>query len=293
MASNLRSRLGEARILLVPGVYDALSGLLAQQAGAEAVYLSGASIAYTRFGRPDLGLVAMSEVADTLALLADRIAAPIIVDADTGYGNALNVQRTVRTFERAGAAAIQLEDQVFPKRCGHLSGKSLIPKSEMAGKIEAACDARASDQTLIIARSDAAGVNGLDDALARARAYEAAGADILFVEAPGSADDLKRIAGDLKGLKPLMANMVEGGQTPLHTAAELGDMGFSIAIFPGGLVRAQARHAQNYFKSLLENGSNRPFADNMLDFDGLNDVLETQAMLDLGAGYGTNDGEAT
>src|SRR5690606_22583120 len=158
------------RILLAPGVYDALSALIAEQAGAEAVYLSGASIAYTRLGRPDIGLVSMTEVADTLAMVRDRIGLPIVVDADNGFGNALNVQRTVRMVERMGAAALQLEDQTMPKRCGHLDGKSLISQAEMAGKIRAACDARASDETLIIGRTDAIAVEGFERALERAEA---------------------------------------------------------------------------------------------------------------------------
>ena len=166
--AGLKARLAQDRILLAPGIFDALTGLIAQQAGAEAVYLSGASIAYTRFGRPDIGLVTMTEVAEVVAAIADRIDVPVIVDADNGFGNALNVQRTVRTFERAGAAALQLEDQTLPKRCGHLSGKTLIPSEEMAGKIRAACDARASDDTFIVARTDAIAVEGFDAALDRA-----------------------------------------------------------------------------------------------------------------------------
>ena len=180
-------------ILLAPGIYDALSGLIAEQAGARAVYLSGASIAYTRFGRSDVGLVSASEVHDTLAAVTDRIQIPVIVDADTGFGNALNVQRTIRNFERAGAAAIQIEDQSFPKRCGHLDGKTLISKDEMVGKIKAAIDARKETNTLIIARTDARGVEGLSEAIDRAQAYQEAGADILFIEAPHSIDEMKLI----------------------------------------------------------------------------------------------------
>ena len=188
---TLKRRLRDKRILIAPGVYDALSGLIAEKAGAESVYLSGASIAYTRFGRPDIGLVAMS--ADTIAALRDRIALPIIVDSDTGFGNALNVQRTVRVFERMGANALQLEDQTSPKRCGHLDGKSLISTQEMAGKIRAACDTRASDETLIIARTDAVAVEGFEAAMERAEAYVGAGADLLFVEAPQSVDEIGKV----------------------------------------------------------------------------------------------------
>lgn len=183
---GLRERLAEPRIVLAPGVCDALTAAIAADSGFEALYVSGAAIAYTRLGRPDIGLVSMSEVADHVARIADRVATPLIVDADTGYGNALNVQRTVRAFERAGAAMIQLEDQTFPKRCGHLDGKGVIPMAEMVGKLRAAVDARQSAATLILARTDAVAIEGLEAAVRRAHAYAEAGADALFVEAPRS-----------------------------------------------------------------------------------------------------------
>src|SRR6186713_3537147 len=207
--TTLRSRLAAPPILVAPGVYDALTAHLAERAGFSAVYVSGAGIAYTRLGRPDIGLVAMSEVADTVALIRDRVGSHLIVDADTGYGNALNVVRTVREFERAGANAIQLEDQDFPKRCGHLDGKALIPADEMCGKIRAAVDARRSRETLIVARTDAVAVEGFERAIERATMYREAGADVLFVEAPRSGDDLARINSVLGSSVPLMANMVE------------------------------------------------------------------------------------
>lgn len=282
---NLRDRLSGDRILVAPGVYDALSGLLAEQAGAEAVYLSGASIAYTRFGRPDIGLVSMSEVADTIAVLRDRIALPIVVDADNGFGNALNVQRTVRVFERMGAGALQLEDQTLPKRCGHLDGKSLIPAVEMAGKLRAACDARASDGTLIIARTDAIAVEGFEAALDRAEMYLEAGADLLFVEAPRSLEEIERVVSRFAARVPLMANMVEGGKTPMLDAAGLEKIGYRFVIFPGGIVRAIAATAREYYASLIANGSNQPFRNRMFDFTGLNDVIGTPGMLAEGKRY--------
>ena len=272
--------------VLAPGIYDALSGLIASRAGARAVYLSGASIAYTRFGRPDIGLVGMSEVHDTLAAVTERIGLPVIVDADTGFGNALNVRRTVRWFERAGAAAIQLEDQSLPKRCGHLDGKSLIPGGEMVGKIKAALDARESSKTLIIARTDARAVEGLDAAIDRAESYLEAGADILFIEAPQSQEEMRVIADRFGKRVPLLANMVEGGKTPLGTAKELADLGYSIAIFPGGAVRAISRHLEDYYGGLIENGNNADFKDRMHDFHGLNDIIGTSEMLKLGGKYG-------
>ena len=195
---NLPALLAEPNLLLAPGIYDSLSGLIATNAGAKAVYLSGASLAYTRFGISDLGLVSVSEVNDTLAAITDRIETPVIVDGDNGFGNALNVQRTVRSFERSGAAAIQLEDQAFPKRCGHLDGKTLISKAEMVGKIKAALDARNNQDMQIIARTAARAVEGLSAAVDRAEAYCEAGADILFIEAPQSLDEMKQ----LKWMRP-------------------------------------------------------------------------------------------
>ena len=271
--------------LLAPGIYDALSGLIAEQSGAQAVYLSGASIAYTRFGRSDVGLVSVSEVHDTLAAVTDRIKIPIIVDADTGFGNALNVQRTVRNFERAGAAAIQIEDQSFPKRCGHLDGKVLIKTDEMVGKVKAAVDARKTSDTLIIARTDARAVEGLQEAIDRAHTYEEAGADILFIEAPRSVDELKVIRKSFHLNTPLLANMVEGGKTPLKTADDLKSLGFNIVIFPGGAVRAATFQLQEYYAGLLENGSNAEFSKRMHDFDSLNAVIGTPELLSIGKKY--------
>ena len=271
--------------LLAPGIYDALSGLIAEQSGAQAVYLSGASIAYTRFGRSDVGLVSVSEVHDTLAAVTDRIKIPVIVDADTGFGNALNVQRTIRNFERAGAAAIQIEDQSFPKRCGHLNGKVLIKTDEMVGKVKAAVDARKTSDTLIIARTDARAVEGLQEAIDRAQSYKEAGADIIFIEAPRSVDELKIIRKSFHLNTPLLANMVEGGKTPVKTADELKNLGFNIVIFPGGAVRAATFQLQEYYAGLLENGSNAEFSKRMHDFDSLNAVIGTPELLSLGKKY--------
>lgn len=282
---SLKQSLQGDRVVVAPGVYDALTAALAADAGFEALYLSGAAIAYTRLGRPDIGLVSMSEVAEVVALVRDRVPTPLVVDADTGYGNALNVQRTVRMFERAGASAIQLEDQGFPKRCGHLQDKALIRDAEMAGKIKAAVDARRSEQTLIIARTDAVAVEGFARAVERARLYAAAGADVLFVEAPKSREQLAAVTAELGALRPLLANMVEGGDTPLASAAELGAIGFRLVIFPGGIVRALARTAQDYYRSLAANGSNQPFQDRMFDFRALNALIGTPGMLARGQEY--------
>ncbi|MCO4844065.1 MAG: isocitrate lyase/phosphoenolpyruvate mutase family protein [Yoonia sp.] len=278
---TLRERLKQPNILVAPGVYDGLTANLATQSGFEALYLSGAAVAYTRLGLPDIGLSTASEMADTMALIAERTDLPVIMDADTGFGNALNARRTMQTYERAGAAAIQIEDQTFPKRCGHLTDKSLISSREMADKIAAVADARRRD-TLIIARTDAIAVEGFDAATCRAEAYIAAGADALFIEAPRSAVELQKIGDQFAGRVPLMANMVEGGATPVLDAQSLEAMGFDIVIFPGGIVRALTKTAQDYYDSLHKSGSNAPFADRMFDFDGLNEAIGTAEFLSLG-----------
>ena len=282
---TLKQRLTQGSALLAPGIYDALSALIAEQAGFEALYLSGASIAYTRLGRPDIGLTTASEVEDTLARITERVALPVIVDADTGFGNALNTQRTVRAFERAGAAMIQLEDQGFPKRCGHLDGKTVIPVAEMAGKLRAALDARRSADTLILARTDALAVEGLDAAFDRAEAYLATGVDALFIEALRTPAQMDAACARFAGRVPLLANMVEGGKTPVQSADELGARGFRIVIFPGGTARAVAHTLQGYYAGLRASGSTVGWRERMLDFDGLNSVIGTPQLLDQGRRY--------
>ncbi|MCA0919913.1 isocitrate lyase/PEP mutase family protein [Pseudooceanicola nanhaiensis] len=284
--TSLKTLLADpARGIVAPGVYDAFTALLAEQAGFDCLYLSGASIAYTRLGRPDIGLVSVSEVISTVELITDRVGLPMIVDGDTGFGNALNVQRTVRGFERAGAQAIQMEDQSFPKRCGHLAGKKLIPAAEMVGKIHAAVDARKSEGFQIIARTDAIAVEGFDAALERAEMYVEAGADVLFIEAPRSLEQMEVIAKTFAARIPLLANMVEGGMTPMGSAQELHDRGFRVVIFPGGVARAMLRQGQAYYASLKENGSNAPFKERMAVFDELNEVIGLPQMLEHGAKY--------
>ena len=283
MTMNLRTRLQQKKLLLAPGVYDALTALLADQAGFEALYLSGASIAYTRLGRSDVGLVTASEVADTLTNIRERTSLPVIVDADTGFGNALNVIRTVRMFERAGASAIQLEDQLAPKRCGHLDGKTLVSTGEMVGKIRAALDTRRD--ALIVARTDAVAVEGLEPALERAARYAEAGADVLFVEAIRSVEDMKKAVALFDGKVPLLANMVEGGKTPVLSAAELEKIGYRIAIFPGGTVRSVAFALRDYYSSLRKEGTTDKVRDRMFDFDGLNQTIGTPELLKLGKKY--------
>jgi 2-methylisocitrate lyase-like PEP mutase family enzyme len=284
-AMSLRRRFREPGITVAPGCYDALSALMIERAGFAAAYLSGANIAYTRLGRSDIGLVSMTEVADAVGVIRERIALPLIVDCDTGFGNALNVVRMVRLMARRGASALQLEDQTMPKRCGHLAEKRLVPTGEMVGKIKAALDARPGPELLVIARTDAIAVEGYAAALERAEAYRQAGADMLFVEAPRDAAELAGIAERFGGRIPLMANMVEGGATPLRDAAQLEALGFSLVIFPGGTVRAVTRLMQEYFTSLAAHGTTAPFRDRMLDFRGVNEIIGTTEMLALGKRY--------
>jgi 2-methylisocitrate lyase-like PEP mutase family enzyme len=233
----------------------------------------------------------MSEVVDTVALIRDRVRAHLVVDADTGYGNALNVERTVRLLERAGANAIQLEDQDFPKRCGHLDGKALILADEMAGKIKAAVDARHSRETLIVARTDAVAVEGFDRAIERAARYRDAGADMLFIEAPRERDELARVVKQVGRGVPLMANMVEGGKTPIVPAPELEKLGFALVIFPGGIVRALAKAAEEFYGTLKANGTTDPFRARMFDFNALNELIGTPEMLARGKRYAGESGK--
>jgi 2-methylisocitrate lyase-like PEP mutase family enzyme len=282
---RLRQRLTEPRALLAPGIYDALTALTAEQAGFEAVYLSGGAVAYTQLGRSDIGLTTATETADVLARITDRVHIPIIVDGDTGYGNALNAYRTVQLLERAGAAMIQLEDQTFPKRCGHLTGKSVVSTKEMCGKLRAALDARRSAETLILARTDAIAVEGIEAAFERAEAYATCGVDALFIEALRTSSDMDAACRRFGQRLPLLANMVEGGQTPVQSADELAQRGFRIVIFPGGTARFVARQLQTYFASLREHGTTRPIRDQMLDFDGLNGLIGTPELLAAGKRY--------
>ena len=275
----LHQRLLRDEPVVAPGVYDAMSALLVETAGFEAAYLSGASIAYTQLGRPDVGLVSFDQVADVLRRIRERVTIPLIVDADNGWGNALNVQRVVRIFEGAGANAIQLEDQSFPKRCGHLDGKEVVSANEMVEKIRAACDARQSTQTLIVARTDARATHGLNEALDRSELYFEAGADVLFVEAPLSLEELRACSERLGSRAPLVANMVEGGRTPLVSARDAQAMGYKIVIVPGALVRVLVSTVRTFLGDLREEGSTARWRERMLDLDGLNAFLGTSELL--------------
>lgn len=284
-ARTLRSALAHGHCLRAPGVYDGLTALLAEQAGFELGFVSGACIAFARHGRPDMGLVSMSEVADTVAVMRERVALPLSVDIDTGFGNALNVQRTVRVLERAGASALQMEDQVMPKRCGHMAGKQVIPATEMVGKIKAALDARHDADTLIIARTDALGVTGFEDALERAERYLEAGADALFIEAPKTVAQMQEISRRFAGRIPLVHNLVEGGGSPVVDAAALESLGYRMALYPAALLHLFVPQAQALLAHIREHGSTQGF-EGLIDLSRINGVLGADRLLALSERYG-------
>lgn len=261
----LRAAVGERRAVLVPGAANALTARIIENLGFEAVYVTGAGLANSHLGVPDLGLVTLTEVVDTVAAIVDACALPVIVDADTGFGNPLNVIRTVQLLERSGANALQIEDQVFPKRCGHFNGKEVIPMAEMVMKIKAAVDTRQSSDLLIIARTDARAVEGLTGALERAQAYVEAGADLTFIEAPTSVDELRTIARSVPA--PQVANMVVGGQTPLVPRDELGDMGFALVLYANAALQAAIQATYDVLGALIRDGSVASVADRLASFD--------------------------
>jgi 2,3-dimethylmalate lyase len=236
MTSRLRQMLGQPGIIVAPGAYDGFSARLVEAAGFTAIYMTGAGTAASALGQPDLGLTTLTEMATHAAHLASCVSVPLIADADTGYGNALNVVRTVREYERAGVAGLHLEDQVAPKKCGHIAGKQVIPAKEFADKIRAATEYRTDPDFVVIARTDAGAVTGLDDAIERGNLYAEAGADVIFVEAPETEEAMARVAREVRA--PLLANMVAGGKTPAVTVAELERLGFKIVIFPAVCMNA-------------------------------------------------------
>lgn len=270
---QLRRALAAPELFVAPGCYDSFTGTLVEKAGFGAAYLSGAGVSYSHTGRPDVGLVTATEMVSRIAAVAEAISIPIIADGDTGYGNAVNVMRTVRVYEQAGCSAIQLEDQQFPKRCGHLAGKELISRAEMAGKIRAACDARRNKDFVVIARTDALATHGMEEALARADLYVESGADIIFVESPSGREELEAVSKHFGGRIPLLANMVEGGKTPLFTHDELQEMGYSIVIYPNAILRGVAKVGADILEDLKANGTTRDSMHRMRDFKELNKLL--------------------
>jgi carboxyvinyl-carboxyphosphonate phosphorylmutase len=275
--TRLKALIQRPEIVLCPGVYDAYLARTVEQAGFEALYMTGAGVSHARLGVPDLGLVSFAEMVDHAYRIADAVDIPLIADADTGYGNAINVMRTIRAYERAGVAGCHIEDQEMPKRCGHFDEKRVIPTAEMLGKLAAALDARGDEDFTIIARTDARGVVGLDEALDRARAYAEAGADAVFVESPRSEDELERIGRSIDA--PLLANMVETGLTPLLPAARLQELGFSIVIHPGAIGRFIGMQLKPFLHTLREEGTTISQLDRMLDFEAQNAVVGLPEML--------------
>lgn len=269
--TGLRSLLNSGSIVVAPGSYDALMARLVETAGFSAVYLSGAGVSYSTLGRRDVGLITMTEMLQRLQWIVDAVRIPVIIDGDTGYGGPDNIRRTIRAFEGAGAAAIQLEDQDFPKRCGHLEGKRLVPLAEMVERLKIALDSRRSDDFLIIARTDARTVEGFDAALERGVAYAEAGADLVFVESPESVEELEQIPKAIS--KPVVANMVEGGRTPLLSAGQLEAMGFALVIFPNALTRLLVGSGLKMLEELRTHGTTEGWLDRMADFKLLNRLL--------------------
>lgn len=268
---RLRELLDQQRLLVAPGVYDGLSARIAEQAGFQVLYLSGGAVARS-MGIPDVGLVSLTETAKRLEEIRSVTSVPLVVDADTGYGNELNVIRTIRTLERAGAAAVHLEDQVTPKRCGHYHGHQLIEAEAMVRKLRAALDARQDPEVLIIARTDARSAVGLDEAIRRGRLYAEAGAEMIFIEAPRSEAELERISRELAGI-PLLVNMFHGGKTPLVPAQRLEAMGYRLMIVPSDLQRAAIWGLQRAARILRERGDTAALAGEMAGFAERDEIV--------------------
>ncbi len=272
----------ERRAVIVPGATDTITARVIEELGFEAIYVTGAGLSNSRFGYPDVGLITMTEMVDQVAAMAEGVSLPLIVDADTGFGNPVNVQRTVRLLERAGAAGIQIEDQMAPKRCGHFEGKEVVPAEEMVQKIRAAVDARRQD-TMIIARTDAAAVLGMGEALDRAMQYLEAGADVLFVEAPTSHHDLAAIPLAVPGLH--VANMVEGGKTPIVAQSDLAAMGFTLVLYANSAMRASVHAVREVLGHLRVAGSTEMVADRLITWHDRQSLVRKQEFEDLEARY--------
>jgi carboxyvinyl-carboxyphosphonate phosphorylmutase len=282
----LRELLDGPEPVIAPGAYDALSARLVEQAGFGAVYMTGFGASASLLGRPDVGLLSFGEMVDHARRLVQAVGVPVIADADDGYGNPLNVLRTVREYEAAGVAALHLEDQVSPKRCGHLEGKDVIPAGEMVEKVRAAVEARTSDELVIIARTDARAVEGLDAALERARLYREAGADVLFVEAPESEDEVAAVAQAFPDT-PLLFNAIEGGRTPLLELDRLHELGFRLILWPLTALFAAAQAVQEALARLHAQGA--PAGDGALPFEAFTDAVGLPEVQRLEARFAVSD----
>ena len=270
--SALRKALSAGKTLVAPGAYDCVGARLVEQAGFEAIYLTGSGMSMSALGAPDVGLMSFSEILDRAARIADVVSIPVIVDADTGYGGPLNVIRTMRSFERAGISGIQLEDQAWPKKCGHEGGRNLVSVNEMVGRIKAAVDARIDPDVVIVARTDARTDHGLSAALERAQRYVEAGADVIFVESPENEAELAEVARSVRA--PVLANMVEGGRTPIVPAARLTELGYALAIYPNAITRCFTFAGQQMLRNLRETGTTAASAKQMLSHRELWSLFE-------------------
>ncbi|MFZ1923535.1 MAG: oxaloacetate decarboxylase [Xanthobacteraceae bacterium] len=280
--TKLRTLLASGRIAVAPGAFDGLSARLVEQAGFPAIYASGGAIARS-CGIPDLGLMSVNAIVDRLASMVEVIEAPLIADADTGYGNALNAQAAARAFERAGVAALHLEDQIFPKKCGHYNDKSLVPVAEMVQKLKAVRDALHDADFVVIARTDAIAVEGFSAAIDRAMAYCEAGADMLFVEAPTSEDEIAEIARRLSGFK--LINMFEGGKTPLVPASRLEALGYNVVIIPSDAQRAAIKAMQRVLAAIASDGSSASMRGDMVSFAERENLIGTAGYLERSHRY--------
>lgn len=263
-------------ILLAPGVSDALEATIAERADAEALYVSGNAVSTAVHGGPDVGLTTMTETVDRVRQIANAVDRPVFCDADTGYGNALNVHRTVREFERAGAAGVHIEDQRAPKKCGHFDGKRLVPTDEMVGKLEAAADAREDETFVVVARTDAVAVEGIESAIDRARTYVDAGADGIFVDAPETEAQLAEI-GDRLADVPLVVNLPYGGKSPMHPAERVAEMGYDLLLFATTAQKAKLRLLEEVYSRLVETGDERGLVDRLATWEDRNDVTDLEA----------------
>ena len=281
--TQLRELLKRKQILVAPGAHDALSAKIVAKAGFEAVYFTGYGQAASHLGGPDVGLLTMTEMALRARNFAAAVDIPVIADADTGFGNAVNVMRTVREYEAAGVAAVQIEDQVAPKKCGHMIGRQVVPLEEMVGKIRAAVAARQDPDLIIIARTDARTSQGIEEALRRGRAFAEAGADVLFIESPESVEEMRLITSSFQ--IPVLANMVEGGRTPLYNASELQDLGYQLVIFPTSSTYITAMAVTKVMQELKRSGTTKAFLDQMIPFEQFNELVGLPAVREIEASY--------
>ena len=289
VTSRFRELIERPEILPAMGGYDALSARLVERAGGEVVYMSGSSVSTSVHGYPDVGLTTMTEMVTRARGMAGAVDVPVFCDADTGYGNPINVRRTVEEYERAGVAGIHVEDQTFPKKCGHFEEKDVVPTDEMVGKIRAATDAREDEEFVVIARTDARAVEGFDAAVERSEAYLDAGADALFFEAPTTREELERV-GETFPDAPLVANMTEGGKTPLFTASEFEAMGYDVVLYPATGFKAAAKAMEELYAEIAETGTQAGMMDRLVTWEGRNEITGLDEIVDLERRYSTDGG---